>query len=64
MIGYVARDKTGELYLYNDLPIYDEKYGGWFASPDMINITGYFPEFDDLHHTNDPVKVEINIKIV
>lgn len=64
MIGYVARDKDGSLYLYDNCPSYEEKYGGWFASPDMIDITEQYPEFDDLKYTDDPVKVEINIKRV
>lgn len=62
MIGYVARDKDGSLYLYDNCPVYEEEYGGWFGSPDMINITNQCDEFDDLHYTDEPVKVEINIK--
>jgi len=64
MIGYVARDKDGSLYLYDDCPVYEEKYGGWFASPDTIDITGHFPEFDNLTWRDSPVKVEISIKKV
>ena len=61
MIGYVARDKDGSLYLYDNCPVYEEKYGGWFGSPDMINITNKYDEFDNLHYTDEPVKVEINL---
>lgn len=62
MIGYIARDKDGSLYLHNDCPVYEEKYGGWYGSSNMIDITGHFPEFDNLTWIDNPVKVEINIK--
>lgn len=64
MIGYIARDKDGSLYLYDNCPVYEEKYGGWFDSPYMMDITGHFPEFDNLTWKDSPVKVEINIKKV
>jgi hypothetical protein len=62
MIGYVARDKDGSLYLYDSLPEYSEGLGGWFGSPDMINITDEFPEFDNLDSFDDPIKVEIELE--
>lgn len=61
MIGYVAKDADGEVYLHNKKPSFDEKYKGWFADCDMLNITNKFSEFDDLKYTDDPVKVEINL---
>ena len=62
MIGYVAKDNDGKIYLYSEEPHYDKEYNGWFAGPDMIEITGQFPEFDDLHYTDEPVKVEIKLE--
>ncbi len=64
MIGYVAKDKDESLYLHSDCPVYEEKYGGWYGSPDMIDITGHFSEFDSISYKDKPIKVEINIKRV
>ena len=64
MIGYVAKDKDGALYLYNEKPEYDKYNEIWVAAPDMINITGQFSEFDNMSYTDEPIKVEINIKRV
>ena len=64
MIGYVAKDKDNTLYLYNEKPEYDKYSGMWFSSSytlNVIDITGQFPEFDDLKYTDNPVKVEINL---
>ena len=62
MIGYVAKDKNGEIYLYSEKPFYNDEVEGWCSSPDMIAITGRFSEFDNISYTDKPVKVEINIK--
>lgn len=62
MIGYVAKDKDGEIYLHTEKPIYSSDVVGWLSSPDMISITGQFPEFKNMSYTDEPVKVEINIK--
>lgn len=62
MIGYVAKDKDGELCLHTEEPTYDNKYKGWFSSPDTICITGQFPEFDSMSYTDEPIKVEIKLE--
>ena len=62
MIGYVAKDKDGEIYLHTEEPVYEDELSGWYSSPDMINITGQFPEFDNMSYIDEPIKVEINIK--
>ena len=62
MIGYVAKDKDGEIYLHTEKPIYNYKFDGWDSYPAMINITGQFPEFDNMSYKDEPIKVEINIK--
>ena len=62
MIGYVAKDKCNEIYLHSEKPTYDDTYKGWFSAPDMLNITGYFSEFDNMSYTDEPIKVEISIK--
>lgn len=62
MIGYVARDKDGEVYLHIVKPTYKYAYEGWYSNPDMINITNQFPEFDSMSYKDEPIKVEINIK--
>lgn len=65
MIGYVAKDKNGEIYLHREKPNYESDCEGWFASsPDSLCITNNFPEFDNISHTDEPIKVEINIKRV
>ena len=62
MIGYVAKDKDGEVYLHTEEPVYEDELGCWYSSPDMINITGQFPEFDNMSYKDEFIKVEINIK--
>ena len=64
MIGYVAKDKNGEIYLHRDKHEYDEELEGWYSEPDMLHITDEFPEFDNISSDDEPVKVEINIKRV
>lgn len=64
MIGYVAKDKNGEVYLHGNPPEYEEDYDGWFSEPDMLNITNEFSEFDNLTYKDKPVKVEIKLEKV
>ena len=64
MIGYVAKDKNGESYLHTEKPIYEDSYQGWFSTPDTINITEEFPEFDNMSYTDEPIKVEIKLEKV
>lgn len=64
MIGYIARDKNGELYVYSETPKYDEDYDVWYGS-EYIGVTpteDIAKEFEDLSYTDEPIKVEINIK--
>ena len=62
MIGYVAKDKDGEIYLHTEEPVYEAELGSWYSSLAMINITGEFSEFDNMSYTDEYIKVEINIK--
>ena len=62
MIGYVAKDKNGEVYLHIEEPTYDYKLEGWYYAPDMINITGQFSEFDNMSFKDKPIKVEIKLE--
>ena len=64
MIGYVAKDKCNEVYLHPEEPTYDNELEGWYSAPDMINITGQFPEFDDMSFKDEPIKVEIKLERV
>ena len=32
MIGYVAKDKNGEIYLHTEEPVYEDELGGWYSS--------------------------------
>lgn len=65
MIGYVAKDKCNEVYLHVEKPTYNDELEGWYSNnPEMFNITGHFPEFDNMSYTDEPIKVEINIKRV
>ena len=64
MIGYVAKDSNNTLYLYSEKPEYDESNKMWFGGPDMIDITGQFPEFDNMSYTDKPIKVEIKLERV
>ena len=62
MIGYVAKDKDGEVYLHTEEPVYEAELGGWYSSPDMINITGQFSEFDNMSYIDEPIKVYIKLE--
>lgn len=62
MIGYVAKDYNGEVYLHSEKPTYDGELEGWYSVPDMINITNQFPDFDNMSYTDEPIKVEIKIE--
>ena len=63
MLGYIARDKNGELYLHKNFPQYQDEYEGWFSDTFcLLNVTNEFTEFEDLKYTDEPVAVEINIR--
>lgn len=62
MIGYVAKDKDGEIYLHTEKPFYDDNTECWFSSPEEIRITGQFSEFDNMSYTDEPIKVIIKLK--
>lgn len=62
MIGFIAKDKDGEVYLYNKKPSFDKEYKGWFGDGDMLNITGEFSGFDNMSYTDEPIKVEIKLE--
>lgn len=64
MIGYVAKDKDGEMYLHTEEPIYDGYAECWFSSPEEVRITEQFPEFDNISYTDKPIKVEIKLRKV
>ena len=62
MIGYVARDKDGEIYLHGEKSTYDDAIEGWYSALGMIDITEQFPEFDNMSYTDEPIKVEIKLE--
>ena len=62
MIGYVAKDRDGEIYLHTEEPFYDDYAECWFSSPEEVRITGQFPEFDDMSYKDEPIKVEIKLE--
>lgn len=64
MIGYIAKDKSNEIYLHTEKPQYDNELEGWYSFPDMLNITGQFPEFNNMSYTDEPIKVEIKLEKV
>lgn len=64
MIGYVAKDKTGEVYLYSEEPNYEYELEGWYSTCDMIDITGQFSEFNNISYKDKPIKVEIKLERV
>lgn len=65
MIGYVAKDKDGRIHIYNEEPEYDKGNGMWFGGDYLyINDRNITKEFDNMSYTDEPVKVEINIKRV
>jgi hypothetical protein len=62
MIGYIAKDKSNEIYLYTEKPQYANELEGWFSFPDMLNITGQFTEFNNMSYKDEPIKVEIKLE--
>lgn len=62
MIGYVAKDRDGEIYLHGEKPFYANELEGWCSALDMINITEQFPEFDNMSYTDEPIKVEVKLE--
>ena len=59
MIGYVAKDRDGTVYLHKNIPDYDYKFQGWISNHESIDITDEFSEFENLKYTDTPIKVEI-----
>lgn len=64
MIGYVAKDKDGEIYLHTEKPTYSTKYEAWCSNTEMFDITKGFPEFDNMSYADEPIKVEIKLERV
>lgn len=64
MIGYVAKDRDGEIYLHTEEPIYDDYSDCWFSSQEEVRITNQFPEFDNMSYKDEPIKVEIKLEKV
>ena len=64
MIGYVAKDKDGEIYLHEEEPTYHEDSGYWFSPRAELHITGAFPKFDSISYKDRPIKVEIKLERV
>ncbi len=64
MIGYVAKDKDGKIYIHTEETVYDDELEGWYSAPYMIDITGQFPEFNNMSYTDEPIKVEIKLEKV
>jgi len=64
MIGYVAKDKNGKVYIYSEEPTYDNELEFWISSNDMFEITNQFPEFDNISYKDEPIKVEIKLERV
>ena len=62
MIGYVAKDRNREIYIYAEKPTYSDELEGWYSAPGIINITGEFSEFDNMSYTDEPIKVEIKLE--
>lgn len=61
MIGYITKDKDGEIFLHTEKPTYDSDFVGWFSS-DPICVTRQFPEFEDMSYKDEPIKVEITLE--
>ena len=64
MIGYIAKDEDGQLYLHRVEPTFDEELRGWFSECDMLCITNEFPEYDNLTWRDTPIKVELKLENV
>ena len=63
MIGYIARDGSGSLYVHYTLPVRCDDTQWWWSDDDAFEVKSeVFPEFNNLSYNDDPVKVEINIK--
>lgn len=65
MIGYIARDKNGDLYLYTDKPVRKKNAVMWLNSGpgDFLYIgdEAYIEKYKDLKFEDEPIKVHITI---
>ena len=66
MIGYVARDEDGNIYLHRTEPVIEEfaRRKAYYSEYFFVLFDDDFPELKDITFDNSPVKVEINIKKV
>ena len=64
MFGYVTKDRNEEIYLHSEFPYYDDESGLWLSTPEEIDITGKFSEFDNISYNDEPIKVEIKLERV
>lgn len=61
MIGWIAKDKDGDLCFHTTKPTYDETNNWWWSNENYITINEFaFPELEDIV-CETPIKVKINI---
>ena len=63
MIGYVARDKNGLIFLHKDKPELDKKLEGWFSNDFFELSDEMFPELTTLTYENSPLKDTFQVKV-
>ena len=64
MIGYLARDKNGDLYLHNEKPELDYELQAYYSNKYDSISNNLFPEFAKITYENSPIKVKFDIELV
>lgn len=62
--GYIARDKDNYLYLYTKTkPVFNSDTGMWESVQGLEYIEIDKDEFPKLKYTDEPIKVNVEIKL-
>lgn len=65
MIGYIARDKSNQLYIHPTLPVYDDENEWWWSNDDAFAVKDeWFEGAEDIKFEHGPIKVELNLKVI
>ena len=65
MVGYVAKDEDGSLFLYEEEPEWDDEHGMWMCINNIqITEQSLLDKFSYLTSDDEPVPVEIKLEIL
>lgn len=67
MIAFIANDSDGEIWLYTEKPEKNTDMGYWFSSGKDYPadfIEDQFPHLSPKWTDEEPIQIEINVKVV